>query len=86
MKITTVVTYRTVVSIPHKVFYLTLNGLNIKRSGIPRGEGFWGGSNPPKFLSVEKAEPNSQFRRKYIHNNLIRIQVSLTCTLSGTPD
>jgi hypothetical protein len=41
---------------------------------------------PPKFLSFDKAEPNSQFRGKYVHNNLIRIQVSLICNLSGTPD
>jgi hypothetical protein len=40
---------------------------------------------PPKFLSFDKAEPNSQFRGKYIHNNLTRIRVSLICKLSGTP-
>jgi hypothetical protein len=33
---------------------------------------------PPKLLSFDKDEPNSQFRGKYIHNNKIRIQGSLT--------
>jgi hypothetical protein len=33
-----------------------------------------------------KAEPNSQFRGKYISNNLIRIRVSLISKLSGTTD
>jgi hypothetical protein len=37
-----------------------------------------GGSNPPL--------PNSQYREKYIHNNLISIGVSLILKLSGTPD
>jgi hypothetical protein len=32
---------------------------------------------PPKFLSFDKAEPNSQFCGKYIRNHLIRKQVSL---------
>jgi hypothetical protein len=46
-----------------------------------------GGSNPlPKFRSFDEAELNSQFRGKYICNNLIRIRVSLICKLSGTPD
>jgi hypothetical protein len=56
-------------------------------SGIPRGE-VWGGSNPtlPKFLSFDKADPNSQFLGKYSCNNLIRIRVSLICKLSRTPD
>jgi hypothetical protein len=51
-------------------------------------EGVLGGSNPPppKFRSFDKAEPNSQFRGKYMCNNLIRIRVSLICKLSGTPD
>jgi hypothetical protein len=40
---------------------------------------------PSKFRSFDKAEPNSQFRGKYICNNLIRIRVSLICKLSGTP-
>jgi hypothetical protein len=39
-----------------------------------------------EFQSLDKVEPNSLFRGKYIHNNLIRIQVSLICKLSGTPD
>jgi hypothetical protein len=34
----------------------------------------------------DKAEPNSQFRGKYIRNNLIRIRVSLIYKLGGTPD
>ena len=32
----------------------------------------------PKFRSFDKAEPNSQFRGKYIRNNLTRIRLSLT--------
>jgi hypothetical protein len=43
-------------------------------SGVPRRVGF------------DKAEPNSQFRGKYIRNNLIRIGVSLIFRLSGTPN
>jgi hypothetical protein len=55
-------------------------------SGVLRG-GLEGSNTPsPKFRSFEKAEPNSQFHGKYICNNLIRIQVSLVCKLSGTPD
>jgi hypothetical protein len=50
------------------------------------GVGGLGGSNPPKFRSFAKAEPNSQFRGIYIRNNLIRIWVSIICKLSGTPD
>jgi hypothetical protein len=53
------------------------------------GGGGLGGSNPPpslKFRSFDKAEPNSQFRGKYIRKNLIRIRGSLICKLSGTPD
>jgi hypothetical protein len=34
----------------------------------------------------DKAKPNSQFHGKYICNNLIRIRVSPTCKLNGTPD
>jgi hypothetical protein len=50
-------------------------------------EGVWGVQPPPpKFRSFDKAEPNSQFRGKYISNNLIRIRVSLICKLSGTTD
>ena len=45
-------------------------------SGVPRGG--LGCSNPPqKFRSFDKAEPNSQFRGKYIRNNLTRIRLSL---------
>jgi hypothetical protein len=37
-----------------------------------RTEGGVGGSNPPpKFRSFDKAEPNSQFRGKYIRNRLV---------------
>jgi hypothetical protein len=48
------------------------------------GSGVRNHSPPPR--SFEKAEPNSQFHGKYIHNNLIRIRDSLFCKLSGTPD
>jgi hypothetical protein len=34
-------------------------------------------SSPPKFRSLDKAESNSQFRGKYIRNNLTRIRLSL---------
>jgi hypothetical protein len=44
------------------------------------------GCGRKKFLSFNTAEPNSQFRGKYIGNNLIRIPVSLICKLSGTPN
>jgi hypothetical protein len=42
-------------------------------SGVPRGGGFGGLTPLPKFRSFAKAEPNSQFREKYIQNNLIRM-------------
>jgi hypothetical protein len=49
--------------------------------------GFGGFDTPsPKFWSFDKAELNSQFRGKYIHNNLLRIQVSLICKLTRTPN
>jgi hypothetical protein len=61
---------------------------NITHSGLPglhesvtyRGGGFGGVQHPPtpKFLSFDKAEPNSRFHGKYICNNLIRIWVSST--------
>jgi hypothetical protein len=51
-------------------------------SGIQRGVGV---NPPPKFRSFDKAEPNSQFRGKYIYNNLIRIRGSLILKLSETP-
>jgi hypothetical protein len=40
-------------------------------SGVPRG--VWGGGStpPPKFRSFVKAQPNSQFRGKYIRNCLV---------------
>jgi hypothetical protein len=53
-------------------------------SGVSRGVG--GVQTLPKFRIFDKAEPNFQFRGKYILNNLIRIRVSLICKLSGTPD
>jgi hypothetical protein len=40
----------------------------------------------PKFRGFAQAEPNSQFRGIYIHNNLIRKWVSFIRKLSGTPD
>jgi hypothetical protein len=46
-----------------------------------------GGVQPPtspKFRNFDKAAQNSQFHGKYIRKNLIRIQVSLICKLSGT--
>jgi hypothetical protein len=51
-------------------------------------EVIWGVHPPPtpKFRSFEKAEPNSQFRGKYIHYNLIRIRFSLIYILSRTPN
>jgi hypothetical protein len=43
--------------------------------------------NPhPEIQNFYKVEPNSQVRGIYIHNNRIRIWVSLFCKLSGTPD
>ena len=43
--------------------------------------GVWGVQPTPppssKFRSFDEAEPNSQFRRKYIRNNLTRIRLSL---------
>jgi hypothetical protein len=54
-------------------------------SGVPRG-----GSGVPfphqKFGNFDKAKLNFLFRGKYIHNNRIRIWVSLICKLSETPD
>jgi hypothetical protein len=41
--------------------------------------------SPLKFRSFDKAVPNFQFRKKYIPNKLIRIQLSLVYKLSGTP-
>jgi hypothetical protein len=40
----------------------------------------------PELRSFHKARPNSQFRVKYIRNNLIRLRISLTWNLSGTPE
>jgi hypothetical protein len=64
-----------------------MNTGNMVISGVPRGIGGFtplGGSlSPRKFISFDKAEPNSQFRGKYISYNLIRIRVSPICKLSG---
>jgi hypothetical protein len=51
-----------------------------------RGWGF--NPPPPEIPKFYKAEPNSQFRGKYMYicNNLIRIQDSLIFKLSRTPD
>jgi hypothetical protein len=53
-----------------------------------REGGLWVFQPPPpsEFFSFDKAEPKSHFHGKYIHNNLIRMWVSLICRLSGTPD
>ena len=43
---------------------------------------------PPKFRRFDKAEPNSQFRGKYIRNNLTRIRLSLiflSCFVKSPP-
>ena len=47
--------------------------------------GVWGVQPPPppKFRSFDKAEPNSQFRGKYIRNNLTRIRLSLIFWVVG---
>jgi hypothetical protein len=57
-----------------------------------KGVVWWVSKPPPpppkkkkKFHSSDKADPNSQFREKYIKNNQIRIRVSLICKLSATP-
>jgi hypothetical protein len=58
-------------------------------SGVPRRR-VWGVHHPPppslKFRSFDEAEPNFQFRRTYIHNNLIRIRVSPIFKYRGIPD
>jgi hypothetical protein len=41
---------------------------------------------PLKFQCFDKAEPNTQFSGKYIHNNLIKIQFEVIFKLSATPD
>jgi hypothetical protein len=46
----------------------------------------FGGSTPlKKFRSFDEAEPNYQFRGKYIRDNLIRIRVSLICKIEWNP-
>jgi hypothetical protein len=62
---------------------LSLSYISISGAG---GGGGWVLQTPPKFRSFDKAEPNSQFRGKYIRNNPIKKRVSLTCELNGTPD
>jgi hypothetical protein len=63
--------------------------LHIRKQGVGPGSGIprrrLGSSNPPKFWSFGKAEPNSQFCGKYIRNNLIRIWVSLILQLEWNP-
>jgi hypothetical protein len=55
-------------------------------TGVPRG-GVWGVNPPtPKFRSVAKAGPKSQFRGIYICHTLSRIRVSLIYKLSETPN
>jgi hypothetical protein len=88
-------------SIEWKEFLRTVNVVTVlnKDTGRPRlnrwtaavayQRGWFGGRSktpPKKFRSFYKAEPNSQFRRKYIHNDLIRIRGSLICKVRGTPD
>jgi hypothetical protein len=63
----------------HFWIYLNVN------SGVP-GEFGVQPPQPPKFRSFDKDEPNSQFHGKYIHNNLIRIRISLIYKLNGTND
>ena len=46
-------------------------------SVVYRGGVVWGVQTPPKFLSFDKAELNSQFHGKYIRNNLTRIRLPL---------
>jgi hypothetical protein len=77
---------RTVENLKHPQSTTTRTNCHIY-SGVLRGVG---GFNPrplpPKFRSFDKAEPNSQFRGKYIRYNLTRIRVSPICKLSGTLD
>jgi hypothetical protein len=54
----------------------------VPTTGVPRGVQ---PPSPPKFLSFEKAGPNSQFSGIYVWNNLIRIWGSLIYKLSETP-
>jgi hypothetical protein len=67
----------------------TVLSLSILHCTVAYRGGVWGVQPhppPPKFWSFDNAEPNFQFRGKYIRNNLIRIWVSLIWKLSGTPD
>ena len=47
-----------------------------------------GGLNtpPPKFRSFDKVQPNSQFRGKYIRNNLTRVRLSWVVSWKALPD
>jgi hypothetical protein len=57
-------------------------------SGVPRGVYGVQTLPPPqkKIRSFDKGKLYSQFCGKYFYDNLIRIQVSLFCKFSGTPD
>jgi hypothetical protein len=73
-------------TLSQRLFKIVFN-IILTLSGVPKG--VWVVQtlpHPPKLRSFDKAEPNSQFRGKYIRNNLIRIRGSLICKLSGTPD
>jgi hypothetical protein len=54
-------------------------------SGVPRGGFGCLTPSPPEILKFWQSCANSQSCGKYIHNNLIRIQVSPICKLSRTP-
>jgi hypothetical protein len=72
---------------PYLPISFTMRKVNLENHPLQwRTEGGWGFQTTPKFRSFDKAEPNSQFRGKYIRDNLIKIRVSLICKLSGTPD
>jgi hypothetical protein len=45
-------------------------------SGVPRGGCGVKTPLPQKFRSIDKTEPNSQFRGIHTHKNIVRIQVS----------
>jgi hypothetical protein len=57
--------------------FITTQNIRSLSVAFRGGFGVFNPPPPPKFRSPGKAEPNSQFRRKYIRNNLIRIRVSL---------
>jgi hypothetical protein len=79
---------RCIISTNDSVFEYPLCALlNVTPKSVAyRGE-VWGVQTlPQKFRSFDKAEPNSQFRGIYIHNNAIIIWISFICKSSGTPD